>query len=468
MEQVFNETGETGLQTTMSEFFASFQDLADSPKEYGTRSIVIEKGRSLAQKFQEIGSQLKTIQTQANDLVEDKVGEINSITERIAALNGEIASAEAVKGQNANDLRDSRDLLVKELNTIINVNSYEDPNHNLMVETEGAVLVAATKSIPITTSRNAQGFVVPAESKTNTPLIISDGELKGVLDARDVYLNKAIDSMDTLASSLINNVNRIHAQGSALNGVENLTGSTRIGNTAVNLVNAGFENVPVNGTLYFTVYNDSTGGYQEESFTIDPYTDTVDGLVTEINTAFAGTLTLSLSDSNQLSFNTATGYKLYFNQGSTSNGDSSDFLMACGVNTFFEGNSAYSISIKDDIQNNVNLINAGCSLAPGDNTNALAIAKLEDENLLNENKASFNDYYASLVSETGNNALVAQRNVENQKSLISLLETRFESTTGVSLDEETANLLVYQRMYQAASKYISVMNAVMETLIGLA
>ncbi len=467
VDQVFNETEDGGLQTTMSEFFAAFQTLADSPQEYGTRSIVVEKGRSLALKFQEISAQLKTIQTQANELVQDKVDEVNNITERIAALNGQISAAEAVEGQNANDLRDARDLLVKNLNTIINVTSYEDANKNLLVETEGAVLVAATKSIPIVTTRNADGFMVPAESKTNIPVNLSSGELKGILSARDVYLKDAIETVDTLASSLIVNVNRVHSQGSSLEGVDSLTGSTRITNTAVNLVNAGFEQVPVNGTLYLTAYNESTGAYQEESFDIDPTLDTVDGLITEINAAFSGTVSLSLTDSNQLSFETATGYKIYFNEGSTRNGDSSDFLLACGVNTFFTGNSAYSIEVKQDIQNDVNLIAAGCSLSPGDNTNALALADLENQTFLSEGEATFNGYYAALVSEVGNNALVATRNEENQKSLVSLLETRFESTTGVSLDEETANLLVYQRMYQASAKYIGVMDSVMETLIGM-
>ena len=467
VEEVFNETEDGGLQTTMSEFFSAFHTLADSPEEYGTRSIVVEKGRSLALKFQEISSQLRNIQTQANELIQNKVDEVNSITERIAALNGQISSAEAVEGQNANDLRDARDLLVKNLNGILNVNTYEDANKNLLVETEGAVLVAATKSIPITISRNSEGFMVPSEYQTNDPLVLTSGGLKGVMDARDIYLKDAIDSVDTLAASVIENVNRIHSQGSSLNGVEAITGSTRIANTAVNLVNAGFDQMPVNGTLYLTVYNESTGGYQEESFDIDPYMDSVDGLITEINTAFSGTLTLSLTDSNQLSFDTAGGYRLYFNEGTTSNGDTSDFLMACGVNTFFSGNSAYSIAVKDEIQSDVNLITAGASLSPGDNSNALKIADLENQTLMNNGEATFNGYYSTLVSEVGNNALVANRNEENQQSLISLLETRFESTTGVSLDEETANLLVYQRMYQAAAKYITVMDGVMETLIGM-
>jgi len=473
IEQVLNEPTDSGLQQALSEFFNSFHTLANAPEEFGNRNLIIEQGINLSSKLHSLASQLKDVQSQADQLVELKVNEVNSITARIASLNKQISSVEVAEGQNANDLRDARELLFRDLNKIITVTSYEDENKNLFVEANGSVLVAHTKSVLISTVRDVNGYLVPADKNSGTEIIIKGGEFKGALDARDIKLQDALDSLDSLSKNIITEVNRIHSQGTSLDGFDSITGDVVIGEPALNLVNSGLENIPVNGSFYLSAFNSSTQSLEEHEITVDPYSDSMNDIITRINTAFGGgvgvpgiNVSASLNSAGQLEFQTAANYKLQFVEASTGNVDDSDFLLAAGVNTFFEGDSAYTISVKDFIKDNANNISAGRSLSIGDNSNALMIADIATQYTMNNNQSTFSDYYAGMVSEVGTDSQVAIRNEENQESLVAMLEERLLSTTGVSLDEEGANLLVYQRMYQAGAKFINVMNSVLDTLIN--
>jgi len=473
IEQVLKEPTDSGLQKTLSEFFNAFHTLANSPEEFGNRNLIIEQGISLTSKLQSLSSQLKAIQNQADEIVEMKVDEVNSITTRIASLNKQISAVEVTEGQNANDLRDARELLYRDLNKIMKVTSYEDENKNLFIEAHGSVLVAHTRSIPISTVRDVNGYLVPSDKHSGKEIVIKGGEFKGVLDARDIKLQTVLDSLDSLAETIITEVNRVHSQGTSFDGFDSITGDIVVGEPALNLVNAGLANTPVSGSFYISAFNSSTNSLEEHEITVDPYADSMNDIITRINTAFGGgvgvpgiNVSASLNSAKQLEFQTSTGYKLQFVEASTGSVDDSDFLLAAGVNTFFSGDSAFTIEVKDFIKDNANNICAGRSLSTGDNSNALAIADIATQYVMNGNQSTFSDYYAGIVSSSGTNSQVAARNEINQDSLVAMLEERLLSTTGVSLDEEGANLLVYQRMYQAGAKFIHVMDSVLNTLIN--
>ncbi|EKD26942.1 MAG: hypothetical protein ACD_79C00963G0004 [uncultured bacterium] len=466
VEEVMKEPGSGGLQVALTDFFNAFHTLANSPEEYGARSIVLSKGTALADKISSISTQLKSIQTQADEFIRLKVDEINTISDRIADLNKQISSVEAAEGQNANDLRDSRDLLYRQLNKIMNVTSFEDSNKNLFVEAQGSVLVAATKSIHLSSTSNSDGYQIPVNEASGKEVIVLSGELKGIMDARDENINKVIEDLDTLASKLIEEVNRLHARGTSFVGFDSVVGNQTVEAPGVNLINSGLAILPKSGTLYITAFNETTGDYMEQGFVIDPYIDTMNDVITDINTAFGGRIVASLDGENQFSIDAASGYKFQFVNGSTGDVDSTDLLLATGVNTFFTGDSSFSIDINEYIKNDVNLISSGRSMSPGDNTNALEIAKLNQEPMLN-NSSTFGGFYASMVSDIGTNTQASSRNEENQDSLVRLLEQRLTSTTGVSLEEEASSLLIYQRMFQAAAKYVQVMDEVMGTLMQI-
>jgi flagellar hook-associated protein 1 FlgK len=141
-------------------------------------------------------------------------------------------------------------------------------------------------------------------------------------------------------------------------------------------------------------------------------------------------------------------------------------------NDFFIGESASTIAVNPDIVDNVNLIAAASgSVSPelirGDNSQALAIAGLQNNLTMDSGSATFDTYYNSLVSRVGSDVLNASSNLEHHTLTVDQMENYRESISGVSLDEEMVNLVKYQQGYSAAAKLIDTVRQMMDTVIGL-
>ncbi|MBC7293671.1 MAG: hypothetical protein H5T84_06165, partial [Thermoleophilia bacterium] len=110
------------------------------------------------------------------------------------------------------------------------------------------------------------------------------------------------------------------------------------------------------------------------------------------------------------------------------------------------------------------------TVAAGDGTNALAIARLRrqliDFDGNDTGDFTFDDYYKNFIARLGVAAHEAQRMVENQNVLVEQLNKRKEAISGVSLDEEMVNLIQYQYAYQAAARVINVVDEMLDTLIN--
>jgi len=471
METILNEPDDNGLQVAISDFLNSFHTLANNPEDFGARSITVQKGVSLGNKLNFLSNSMSEIQAQVDDLVNLKVDEVNAITERISSLNNRIASAEAGGLQDANDLRDIRELELRNLNQILSVTAYEDENNLLIVETQGAVLVAGTQQIPLGTINDVDGHLIPADGRNGAPVTVLGGEFKGLLDARDSAIDRTVENIDELSKKIIEEVNRLHSRGATLDGHTQATGTVSISQLNERLVN--LERVgdthftPVAGSFYISAYSAVDGTFQEEqAIAVDPNADSINDIIARVNTAFAsGRVQAQLTAGNKLEFIGAAGVRFQFIEDSTERGDDSDLLMAMGINTLLEGQSGFTFAVRQEVQDDLSLVAAGNSSSPGDNRNALAIAALKESSPLNNGASSFEEFYAEIVSRSGTDAQVASRNEENQASLLELLDQRLASTTGVSLDEEAANMLTFQRMFQAAAKYVRTMDSVLETLI---
>jgi len=104
---------------------------------------------------------------------------------------------------------------------------------------------------------------------------------------------------------------------------------------------------------------------------------------------------------------------------------------------------------------------------PGNNENALAIIDLKETAIAGLDNFTFNDFYYSLVGAAGSIAKDSQLNLEYQKLVIKEIENNFEAVSGVSLDEEAANLVRFQQMYTASARLISLADEMMEILVNL-
>jgi flagellar hook-associated protein 1 FlgK len=111
-------------------------------------------------------------------------------------------------------------------------------------------------------------------------------------------------------------------------------------------------------------------------------------------------------------------------------------------------------------------IAAGESSGSLDNRNILALQQLQSSDALGS-AGSFNDQYASLVSQVGNQTRLVQVNLEAQQSLTEQLTAAEQSVSGVNLDEEAADLIRYQQFYQANAQVIQTAATVLDTLLNI-
>ena len=466
---IFNETSENGLSARMAEFWAAWQEVANTPSGQGERTNLKVKADSLAQMFYQIHSGLVDVQDQMDQSVLDGLNTINSISEQIASLNTKIASVEA-SGQNANDFRDQRDQLVRNLSEMIDVNSYEASDGKLTVFVAGGKpIVQGDMSFSLEGQTNGTGLydVMWDDGNGNLTNItpqIQEGKLGGWLTARDDLITGYLNDINTLAESMIKEVNRLHSSGVGLTYYDSLAASYTVDSDAVALASAAsglsfWDEIIEGNTFSLWVYDTTGDTYAESSISIDPG-DTLQDLEMKID-AVSG---VSASISNgRMTIDADSGYQFFFSS------DQSNVLMALGLNTFFDGVDASDIALSSVIQSDVNKIAAALDhdALPGDNRNALAIIDLQYQTLMAGGTSTFGSYYSSLVGEVGSASSEAKNHTSYQTSVVDQLQTRREEVSGVSLDEEMTNLMKFQHAYEASAQMIRVVDEMMDTIMGL-
>lgn len=102
-----------------------------------------------------------------------------------------------------------------------------------------------------------------------------------------------------------------------------------------------------------------------------------------------------------------------------------------------------------------------------DGSNALLLGALQNKKTMGNGSASFNDAYAQLVSSVGNKARQIQIAGTAQTSLTTQIRSAQQSVSGVNQDEETANLLMFQQMYQANAKVIQTASTMFDAVLGI-
>ncbi|MFX5839399.1 hypothetical protein ABTE60_19005, partial [Acinetobacter baumannii] len=107
----------------MSRFFDAIQDVATDPSSTSARRVLINEGGALVSRLQDIDAQLQQLSTDVDARLRASVGEINGLATRIADLNKQIASSGSNPDFPANDLLDSRDQAILELNKLVKVST---------------------------------------------------------------------------------------------------------------------------------------------------------------------------------------------------------------------------------------------------------------------------------------------------------------------------------------------------------
>lgn len=237
VEEVWNEQSGEGLAARLGALFDAFDDLASAatPGAPVEREGVRAAAGLLLDAIHDADRALRGLQAEADRGAVQTLGEIESLAREIAGLNREIVRAEAFAP--ANDLRDQRDALVRDLARKVDVSTFE--------ESDGSLVVMVGSGLPLVDGVTARRLVAEPDpthpfspsfsrilfddgsSLTDLTADLGQGELGGWLAVRDGIAADAVRELDVLAYNLAVQVNGVHAAGVGLDGtVGNLFAAT--------------------------------------------------------------------------------------------------------------------------------------------------------------------------------------------------------------------------------------------------
>jgi flagellar hook-associated protein 1 FlgK len=466
IETLQNELTDNDVSSLLSDFFNSFSELANSPSDNAVRAVVIEQGGSIASRLADLQRDYTVVLDEVDRSLGAAEEAVNDILEEIARLNMEIATTESGLGE-ANALRDQRDRKIDELAEYIDVYVVEQASGNADI---------FVNSIPIVLAGESRGIEMRSESKAGklevtvrvaadgTQLDARTGTIGGLLRQRDELVTPILDSLNEFAGQLIFEVNRLHAQGQGKELFGSVAGTYAFRDTSANM-NSLDANIPFrieNGSFQIHVTHKDTGQRTSYQINVDGDAMSLDDLVNEINVVVGiPNATAGINGERAFTLTADAGYELSFAE------DSSGALAALGVNTFFVGSSAVDIDVHQLLKSNPNLLAAGADHVPGSNGTARALADLQDVAVDGLGNVSMREYWQNSVNQLAASTRAASAAVESAALVRESLAAQIQGVSGVSLDEESINLLTFQRQFQAAARFITVIDETLQLLLSL-
>lgn len=467
METLQNELTDNDISSLLSEFFNAFSELANNPEDNAVRAVVIQQGVNLSSRIADLRSDYNVVIDEVDTTLEDSILQVNDLLDQIAMLNSQITISEAGQG-GAASLRDQRDVLIDELAQFVEVTVIEQESGAADILIGSTPVLLATDSRGVELRRESVGDSIEISVRVaadGTDLQISSGSIGGLLRQREETVEPMIEDLDTFAGQLIFEVNRLHSQGQGRTGFSSVTGTYKNMDPTANL-NAGATTLPFrieNGSFLIHVTHTDTGTRTSYQINVDGDAMSLNDLIDEINTVVGvPNVTAGSGLANEFTLTADAGYEITFSE------DSSGALAALGINTFFSGENAADINVNEVLLENSSLLAAGADHLPGSTDTAIAIADLQDEELEGLSNVSLRQFWQNSVNDLAVRTDTAITATQSSQLVRESLYSELQAVVGVSLDEESMNLLTYQRQFQAAASFITVIDEILQTLMSIA
>ena len=447
-----------GLSRDLSRFFNHWETVANHPADRAARSTLVSYGRNLGQDFHQMTALYAEARNRLGHQIEDQVTKINARIARIADLNHSILAARG-RGEDPNTFLDERTRLATEVSRLTNAHFFLDKDGSLNLHLGGQSAFSAEKVGHMTAVfdpvHDRYRIELAPPSHSGPPIDITDrvrgGTLGGYLDVRDHKMKAMQHHLDLLAYQLVNSVNAIHAQGFGLSG-----------QTGVNFFHPTVDVARTKG--------EGTGALVanvEDAAAVLPAVDVeVDATGVKVFSHADHVLLGSGSVTDGVGQVSAGGYAIRVlapKKGSES------FLVSGGGHV---DGAALHMDVgpitADDIAAAQSPATPGKN--EGDNANAHQIFYLSQKHLRfpgEDEPSSIYEYYASGVARVGAWARQARLNDKAQVAISQSLENQRLSVSGVSIANESAKIIRFEKAYQASANLIQMVNRLLDTLVRL-
>lgn len=491
IESIFNEPSDNGLSNLIGKFFNAWDQLSKQPESSNARTVAAQQSAALGDELNHTYNQLMSVKTNAQESIKQAVFDLNGMLDRLDKLNQQIISVK-VSGMEPNDLMDQRDLLLDQLSEKFNINVEADNFYSVNVSPEDkSGLDANGNSFLI--RKNSNDAVRRFSYVTGIEETATAGEYKVT------YLrNGDKDKMQTITVKMtkdeykqLDQCRVLWSQNDKNNDDENGIAIDKNGGAIASGSTIEFKNL----AMFSLPKDENKGelkGYMSVQKDIDNYIDQLNklakGLAFAVNTVHSGEKN-SADDTMPFFINKDTAH---YTDGVLDN---------LGATLTSEGEiTAGNISVNMEIIKDIMKIKTGTTGDPevdgeNDGKRALAIAQLRDTLIKFQdidsttkredfielesdsnlgvftvksdiNGMKVDSYFKDTIDKLGIQGQEAKRVVQNQDILLRGFQERRDSISGVSLDEEMANLVQFQHAYQANAKIIATVDELLDVVIN--
>ncbi|MNC05503.1 Flagellar hook-associated protein 1 [compost metagenome] len=422
LEAIFQEPSDTGLSTVLDNFWKSWSDLSKNPEDSTSRKIVVQTAQSLTDALNYMSKQLDNLDTDLASNIAVKGTEIQGYLSSIADLNSSINKIESM-GDKANDLRDQRDLLTDKLSKIANITVLStDTGYNISLGSQALVQGSAVSATV------DSGFLNSAFAAGD----LKSGEVHGMISSSQKYVSDYKNQLNNIANTIATgDMDVTLPKGSILPEGTVLTSDAVITNAdgSTTTITAGTA-FPQGATLNADVKTTVKGmnGLHQLGYTLDGTLNPGKPLFTIVG------------DGSEI-----TAGNITFNSEIAT--DTS--LLATSLRTSGSGTAE--------------------AVVKGNNTLALLMANQQSGLFTSPTtgiKATASTFYKTMIGQVGVQSQEATRQTENSNYLVEQVNARRQSVSGVSLDEEMSNMLVFQHAYSAAARFMTTYDEMLDKLIN--
>ncbi len=498
IEDILGELDGKAFKGSLDGLWTALEQLSTSPNDNTYISLLVSKAASFVENATAVYTSLMQEQENLNKQVVNSVKEINAIGRQIHELNRQITKIETGGVENANDLRDKRDLLIDQLSGYGNI-SYEEEsngivtvrfNHNDFITRTGVFEMGmlvdedtgfATPYWPqnvrygtdekgnkVADYSSAQVFDLTEEISTKRDTDV--GSLRALLLARGDHAANYTDlAVGTCSDQKLKALGISEGQYNENQGLKYY--NEHIKNSCVMNIQAEFDNIIhsvvtiVNQVLADTAMVNPASGYLLND------DGTPMQLFLKNETPAYEKVVLTTAEEKELLAQGAKLVQIYDEDGKPV------------PHTFWKYNeedadSPYSLYSCMNLKINEKLVQMPSLLGfkqedeSVDYNIAADMIKAFQSNVLflNPNAtapSTFEDCYTDLVSQVSNSGYIFYELSECQQLAVENADNDRQTVIGVSSDEELEHMIMYQNAYNAASRYITVINDMLDTLISV-
>ncbi|ANZ88066.1 flagellar hook-associated protein FlgK [Citrobacter freundii] len=450
----------SSISTSMQDFFTSLQTLVSNAEDPAARQALIGKADGLVNQFKTTDQYLRDQDKQVNTAIKASVDQINNYSKQIASLNDQISRMTGVgAGASPNDLLDQRDQLVSELNQIVGVEvSVQDGGTYNLTMANGYSLVQGSNARQLAAvpssddpNRTTVAYVDGVAGAVEIPeKLLNTGSLGGLLTFRSQELDQTRNTLGQLALAFASAFNAQHKEGFDANGDkgENFfdIGSPSVLSNAKNTGKAELtaevgDSSKVQATDYKIVF--SGGKWQ--------VTRLADNTTFEATPGTDGKLDID-------------GLKVTVKANPTGANDNDSFILKPVENVIVDMKVKVTDESKIAMASEKNT-DPAADTGASDNRNGQKLLDLQTKETVG--KKTFNDAYATLVSDVGNKTATLKTSSTTQNNVVKQLYNQQQSISGVNLDEEYGNLQRFQQYYLANAQVLQTANALFDALINI-